>query len=286
MDCRTALEILEIARPDSDDLKDPELAAAAEHVGSCPQCEASFRSRQELDREIGRLMRDVPVPAGLKQQLLQQLVDESGESGNQESPGDTVDSQLSTLDSQLSAGRRRRFHVAWASAVCLFAAVVVWQVMIRQKTPAVSIADLQTSTTALAAVSKMISNPEQLADFDDSFVVLAPAGWQERVSFSGSGKGFQPEGLASRTLALYRFNLATRRKVAAGGVLLVVPTKWVKSPPAATSFGMAAGKVRYVRAAGSLCATVAWTEGEMVYICFVTAGSLETLERALRVSPV
>ena len=74
MDCRTALEILEVARPDSDDVKQTELAWAQAHLDSCPRCEEAFHNRQALDRRIGRLMRDVSLPWNLKHKLLQDSI--------------------------------------------------------------------------------------------------------------------------------------------------------------------------------------------------------------------
>ncbi len=298
MDCRSALEILEVVRPNSDDLREPELAAAAAHVGSCPRCEASFRSRQELDREIGRLMREVSVPSGLTQRLLDAV--EAADAFSTESQTRRSDSHgkllrpvdahktvspASPASAQLpvSVSRRRWFRVAWQSAVCLLAAVVLWQVIVRRETPTISIADLRASTSALSAISKVMSNPEQLPDFDGNFAASQPESWSVAgLSFGDGPKGFEAEGLEGRMPALFGFSLRARRSAPVRGVLLVMPAKRVMNPPAETSFSMATGSVTYVPG----FATVAWTEGELVYVCFAAPDALKTLERVLEPSPV
>ena len=83
MDCRSALEILDCARPAAEDLQQPEFVDAKSHAATCAACDETFRERQILDRRIGELMRDVPVPAGLLERLTDgiprtALNDESG----------------------------------------------------------------------------------------------------------------------------------------------------------------------------------------------------------------
>ena len=73
MDCRSAIELLEVARPDSEDLDDRELASAAAHLEECPQCADQFRKSQVFDRKVGQVLRDVTIPPGLKEKLLKEL---------------------------------------------------------------------------------------------------------------------------------------------------------------------------------------------------------------------
>src|SRR4051812_39591723 len=73
MDCLAALTTLEAARPDSDDLAQPEFSSAVAHLAGCPHCQATFAAQQEFDREFGRLCREVAPPQELLPRILAQL---------------------------------------------------------------------------------------------------------------------------------------------------------------------------------------------------------------------
>jgi len=73
MDCKASRQLMEVCRPDSADAAELELAGLAEHLEECPACEAVFRATSQADRRIGQAMRDVPVPARLKERLLMSL---------------------------------------------------------------------------------------------------------------------------------------------------------------------------------------------------------------------
>lgn len=69
MDCRDAQFYLRLRRPGSDDL-DPDAAAALDrHLAGCPACAAAGRALAGFDAAVGRAMRAVPVPEGLRDQL-------------------------------------------------------------------------------------------------------------------------------------------------------------------------------------------------------------------------
>ena len=70
MDTNKALEKLESVRPDSADLLDPEFQQAAALIEANADLEAEFHRRQNTDRQIGEVMQNVVVPAGLKERLL------------------------------------------------------------------------------------------------------------------------------------------------------------------------------------------------------------------------
>jgi len=71
MECRTARELLDAARPDSADREDPELQAAFAHVDECDTCAEVLEFRRGFDRRVGEIVRDVPVPADLRARLQQ-----------------------------------------------------------------------------------------------------------------------------------------------------------------------------------------------------------------------
>lgn len=73
MDCRTARLLLDFARPRVPELAATEADALHRHLGDCPDCTALQRAETRLDEPIGRAMRDVPLPAGLRERLLQHV---------------------------------------------------------------------------------------------------------------------------------------------------------------------------------------------------------------------
>jgi hypothetical protein len=74
MNCRTALQILDcMSAAGMSDLPAAEVAAAEEHVADCRRCAAVVRSRQKLDRRIGRILRAVEVPRDAQCRLLEKV---------------------------------------------------------------------------------------------------------------------------------------------------------------------------------------------------------------------
>jgi hypothetical protein len=78
MDCSTARLFLQLGRPGARDLDGPEAAALDEHLAACPTCHHFSLDQDRLDRRLGAAMRDVPVPAGLKEQVLLRLAADQG----------------------------------------------------------------------------------------------------------------------------------------------------------------------------------------------------------------
>src|ERR1700752_2772031 len=79
MDCNTARLLLNFARPQARDL-DPEEAGDLEnHLDRCSDCHGLARGERRLDERLGQAMRQVEVPAGLREQLLARLEAERGD---------------------------------------------------------------------------------------------------------------------------------------------------------------------------------------------------------------
>jgi anti-sigma factor (TIGR02949 family) len=76
MDCKDARLLLAFARPGEKELDHDEAEALRQHLADCPDCAAQAQAESRADEHIGRAMRDVPVPAGLRERLLQKLGDE------------------------------------------------------------------------------------------------------------------------------------------------------------------------------------------------------------------
>jgi hypothetical protein len=79
MDCKTARLLLDFARPQARELEAEEAQALESHLDRCPECHSQARSEREFDQHLGRAMRQVEVPAGLRDQLLARLESARGD---------------------------------------------------------------------------------------------------------------------------------------------------------------------------------------------------------------
>jgi hypothetical protein len=73
MDCKTARLLLDLARPHSAELHASEAGALEGHLAGCPECDSLARTERQLDDHVGRALRNVPVPEGLRGRLLKRL---------------------------------------------------------------------------------------------------------------------------------------------------------------------------------------------------------------------
>lgn len=71
MDCRTAQILIELVRPAEVDAS--EGAALESHLAGCPLCAERARTVYGVDALLGVAMRDVPIPEGLRNRLLDGL---------------------------------------------------------------------------------------------------------------------------------------------------------------------------------------------------------------------
>jgi hypothetical protein len=79
MDCRTARLFLHFNRPGANDLDGPEREELNEHLAHCTECNALAGAERRLDQHLGRAMRAVEVPEGLRNGILNRLACERGE---------------------------------------------------------------------------------------------------------------------------------------------------------------------------------------------------------------
>jgi hypothetical protein len=73
MDCKHARLLLEFAHPRGKELEGGEAEALEGHLADCPECGALAHQERRLDDHLGRAVRAVPVPAGLRERLLNKL---------------------------------------------------------------------------------------------------------------------------------------------------------------------------------------------------------------------
>jgi hypothetical protein len=79
MDCNTARLLLNFARPQARDLEPEEAGDLENHLDRCSDCHGLARGERRLDERLGQAMRQVEVPAGLRDQLLGRLEAERGD---------------------------------------------------------------------------------------------------------------------------------------------------------------------------------------------------------------
>jgi hypothetical protein len=79
MDCRTARLFLHFNRPGGSDLDGPEAEELSSHLSHCTECNALARADRRLDGHLGRAMRAVEVPQGLRREILHRLAAERGD---------------------------------------------------------------------------------------------------------------------------------------------------------------------------------------------------------------
>jgi hypothetical protein len=76
MDCKTARLFLLFHRPNSGDLDGPEAEELEQHLAHCTECNALAIGQRRLDQHLGRAMRAVEVPAGLRKDILGRLAEQ------------------------------------------------------------------------------------------------------------------------------------------------------------------------------------------------------------------
>src|SRR5437867_7212313 len=70
MDCRAARQLLEFARPRSLELEGSEAEALESHLADCPECGPLAQAERQIDDRMGRAMRAVVLPDGLRDRLV------------------------------------------------------------------------------------------------------------------------------------------------------------------------------------------------------------------------
>jgi hypothetical protein len=79
MDCKTARLLLDYGRPRADELAPAEAAALETHLTGCGDCGDAARSERGVDAALGRAMRKVEAPDGLRAAILARLADDQSD---------------------------------------------------------------------------------------------------------------------------------------------------------------------------------------------------------------
>jgi hypothetical protein len=298
MNCLTARETLDSIRPhdqlrpdetrrpdevavfdtDGHELPAETLDEAARHVKSCPACQTAVRRREKIDERIRQLSRDLPVPEGLRERLLDQLArDNSSESHAGELQ--TILPQVAStpvtgtpvtgkpVTGKPAVRSRRRMMVSTVAAcVAMVAGVCIWEFWPSRHLP-LSVDEI--AGFALDGVKPAADLPV-LTQFKGGLAVQLPSTIQ-KLSRSQPWQRLVDPRLGDREIAITYFTLSDGKRGKFDGLLVVIPAAAVKDLPAASSFAFAAGQPLY---RGLYC-TAAWTEGKFVYLCCVRGGERE-----------
>jgi hypothetical protein len=288
MNCLTARQTLELARPD-EPVRAPHdagtIADAATHVEACPACQVAVARQEEFDRKVGGMVRNVPVPAGLKAGLLSLLeadrrlapsgaeetgVAEDAEGTRAASAAGSTSSAVADRPVSASAtvdrsrvGARRR----WLGAISLSAAALIL-VGIGFVTFRARVTPVNPEVVA-GLLARSDIGPAHLPEF-----TVFKNGLKAKLPATMLTKHleFPPRKLGVEDVGVYFFTVPVKGGPALQGRLAVIPRRSVEAAgglPAATSFLAPPGVVTYI---GGFCVTT-WCEGDFVYICCLSDDS-------------
>jgi hypothetical protein len=310
MDCRTALEILDCQEARPSRLEESDLTAANAHLAECSRCRTIARDRRRLDRKIGRVMRAVVVPSDAKERLLSQLgFLEAGQNATQ-SVADLPAAAKTVLSIDVPLESHRPLEVnpehshvaqsppkpaararrpAWRTLVPLSACAVVAAIAffgaIWLMTPRWSVDEVRWQLSRIDFVTL-----ETLRNFEGepaTSQLPADPGWHKLEWRSQQVAKGWPNTSSGHQFAVYGFVIPSRQRRPVRGLLAVVPRRQVAVPPQAQSIGAApSGDYFSARLGEGEAVSVAWTEGDVVYVCLVVGGEepLTTLRQMLGAS--
>ncbi|HEY1859967.1 MAG TPA: zf-HC2 domain-containing protein [Gemmataceae bacterium] len=150
MDCRTARLLLDLARPDGNELDGDEAQALESHLAVCPECSGLARSERQFHQQMGRAMCQVEAPPGLRDSILRRVNKERG---------DYYRRQLG-----------RTLRVAVGVAACLIVAFLIWN-MQSGKLPHLNVAALRDD---IYEQQLFDPTPEKINEFLADHQVAAP----------------------------------------------------------------------------------------------------------------
>ena len=283
LNCDTALQRLESVwlDPLPDEPLDAELSAAWEHVQECSACWATFQQRRDNDLRLAEVMQAVPVPSGLKEQLIAQLAEtscatiasaEPSAATKEVATAVTTVTQVPVLN-RVTQLRRRVWAITTAAALLVCAAGGSWLWFAAQP----RLVSMQT----LCHVTPLASSGLPVASSVSSLPPL-PQSWlgTKVLRIVESPRWFTPPN--SKTAAAWiPFEATLSRKLVIRGVLLAVPRDSVLDPPAEL-IGPAT-RLGYTQRDGLPLSIAGWSERGVVYVCFVR-GEPASLDQLLKLT--
>lgn len=288
MQCDDVRAQLSSIRPDSRDADQEEFAPVMAHLQQCAECQSYWEIQQQSDRDLGRAIRNVAVPADFKARLLAQLsaaieppvmAPAVTEAATAETlPTTTVEPVPRTRPDDQGWTRRRAATVV--SAALLLLAFGSWFFL---NTPR----QVQVSVEQLVAISQ---SPES---FPESFpyqfgAYVLPSEEIQTPTLDGKFSGFQTvryEGQDVGVVIPYSVRLLGQKKVQEVVLMVVTldPHRIAISNLSTVGTSFVSAHVTYP--APNFYATRVWQDGRQLYICFVKSKDANDLER-LKLSKV
>ncbi len=253
--CETALERLDAAwfDPLPEEPLDAELLAAREHLQECSSCWVKFEERRAADRRIQTVMQAVPIPSGLREQLLAQTV------------ADAVTVR--------TAGHERHRRAWWISVAAMLLVSVAggmwgWRLTHPQRVSMQVLCD----QTPLA--------PTGLDPVVDLSKLSLPATWPRTkgLRLIDPPRWFAPPN-SREPAGWIAFELRTSKTTTIRGLLLMTRQVNVSDPP--TELLVRPSWSGYTQRDGKPVCVAGWSERGVVYLCFVP-GEPASLEKVLR----
>ena len=284
MNCHTAREMLELARPGDPDAQT--VNEAARHVMSCPACDAAVRHREALDIRIGELCRNVSIPARLKDRLLAALDSSSatgtgparmvldgtaaGSSGiSLSNPGPAEPPPSRAVPAEPVVGSRRRWLSRISTAAACIAAVGLGIWSLFPAPPSIGLDEIVDRATSNDIDPKTLA---AFTRFRNGLAVEAPGSMMTRWLVD------PPRRLGDSGIAVFFFEVPRPDGATLKGRLLIVPKSFVKAGDVPTAARFLSGPTQYIRG----FQTTAWVEGKFVYVCCLAenASGLRLLQPA------
>ena len=286
--CAVALERLDCVwiDPLPDEPLDAEMAAAFEHVRQCSACWATFEKRRECDSRLAAIMQSVPVPTGLREQLLayasetpvypiESISDVSKTGGDQvvdETPAAATINRRIKIDGKDSV-RRRAWAIATAAAMLVVAASGSWFWFALQ--------GRSVSVQTLCEVTPITSNGLLVVE-DLTQLPALPQSWlrMKGMKIVGTPCWFQPPGLKVPA-SWISFEMRLQKSKPIQGVLLMLMRENVTDPP--QELVGQSPFLKYEHRAGKPLSIAGWSEQGVVYLCFVN-DEPAALERLMKLT--
>lgn len=288
VNCDVALERLDCVwiDPVPNELLDAEMSAALEHVRQCSSCWEAFEKRRECDSQVATVMRAVPVPIGLREQLLARVSETSVVSARSVDDvmvvtcDQTVEMKptVETRDRQINsrnklALRRRAWAITMAAVMLVVSASSSWLWL--------AIQGRSVSVQTLCELTPITSTELQVVE-DLAKLPAMPQSWlrMKGLKIVGSPCWFQPPGLKIPA-SWVPFELRLQKSKPIQGVLLMLSRSNVTNPP-----GELVGQtpfLKYEHRAGRPLSIAGWSEQGVVYLCFVNDEPV-ALERLMKLT--
>lgn len=285
MDCQAALNILESVFPSEDPRRIPEYQEAVSHLDQCDECMDTWNTRKLFDQNLGKTMQSVPFPENMKEKLIAKINE------NRETSAKQVEVTNPSRDFFKSGQRTLKFALT-ALSLCFLVGIGFF-FMNRSSSD-----KLEQQLVMIQA--EVPGSLNSLEDFQGSFdPVLPDKGWRDQAfTYTSTPRGMseknQPSG-SGHDRAIYGFELNTHDKNPVRGVLVIYSKNSVRNVPELDRFD--SSRVVYLNRGESRFASVSWTSGDLVYVCYVHAGNaddkkagnsgaLESIERVVNLPTV